>query len=321
MTGRIDVTAVIPTRNRRDALERTLASLAAQSVQPAEVIVVDASDGDETASLCRGRPSGLQSAMRHIPTQRRGAAAQRNEGVRHASGGVVAFMDDDILFEPECFARLLEALRSDERLGGVNAMIVNQSYHRPGKWTSMLLAVLDGKRADTFAGRCVGPAFNLLPEDRQELPAVVPVEWLNTTCTLYRREALPEPTFDPFFQGYSLGEDITLSLRVGRNWKLANARTARIYHDSQPGDHKRSWSVLSEMELVNRHYIMTEILGRTRASDYARLALFQAFQTAALLTSARGVAKLPAALYGKVRGVGTILAGRRRRPSGATGHV
>jgi len=55
---------------------------------------------------------------------------------------------------------------------------------------------------------------------------------------MYRREAIPSPPFPEHFSGYSMMEDLTLSLVVGRKWKLANARTARIYHDSQPGTHK-----------------------------------------------------------------------------------
>ena len=112
-------------------------------------------------------------------------------------------------------------------------MIVNQKYHPPGVISRAVFTLLNGHRALNFAGRVLGPAVNLLPEDRDDLPEVVPVEWLNTTCTLYRREVLPSPPFDAVFRGYSMMEDLTLSLRVGKGWRLANARTARIFHDSQ----------------------------------------------------------------------------------------
>src|SRR4030081_113783 len=118
---------------------------------------------------------------------------------------------------------------------------------------------MSGKREVSYPGSVLGPAVNLLPEDREDLPEVVPVEWLNTTCTLYRREALPDPPFHDHFNGYSLMEDLTLSLTVGRRWKLANARTARIYHDSQPGTHKSDPALLAEMQLINRHFVMTRI--------------------------------------------------------------
>jgi hypothetical protein len=150
-------------------------------------------------------------------------------------------------------------------------------------------------------------SMNLLPEDREGLPEIVPVEWLNLGCTVYRREALPSPVFEKGFTGYSMLEDLALSLTVARRWKLANARTARIFHDSQPGDYKSGVAQLARMELVNRHYVMRNIMDRRRVRDYENLLLHQLFNLASQLTSARGWRSLPAILQGKVLGVKDIL--------------
>ena len=295
------VTVVIPTRNRAAVLRRTLESLAAQSAQPAEVIVVDASDNTSTRTLCLDAPiPGLASVVTWQAAEVAGAASQRNQGVRGRSQPVIGFMDDDILFEPMCFARLWSALDSDRGLGGVNAMITNQRYQTPGRISRSMFRLMAGGAQTSYAGRVLGPAVNLLPEDRDDLPEVVPVEWLNTTCTLYRREALPDPPFPAQFRGYSLMEDLALSLTVGKRWGLANARTARIFHDSQPGAHKSDPAVLAEMQLVNRHYVMTKILGRNRSVDYLKLALFELFSIASSLRSRSGRATLGLALRGRV---------------------
>jgi len=297
--------AIIPTRNRTTVLRRTFESLAQQSAQPIEITIVDASDGTETEELCREPVPGLVARIRWLRAIERGAAVQRNEGVAFAAEGVVAFMDDDILFEPDCVFRLWTALQSDPRLGGVNATITNQQYSRPGSITGGVFRAIH-RREETYAGRVIGPAVNLLPEDRDDLPEVVPVEWLNTTCTMYRRASLPDPPFPDHFTGYSMCEDLTLSLTVAKlGWKLANARTARIFHDSQPGDHKRSTAELSAMELVNRHYVMTKVLQRTRPSDYARLGVWEAFQIAAAARG--GVGKVLSESWGKVRGMSELL--------------
>jgi hypothetical protein len=160
---------------------------------------------------------------------------------------------------------------------------------------------LDHRAESSFAGCVLGPAVNLLPEDREDLPEVVPVEWLNTTCTLYRREALPDPPFPEHFKGYSFMEDVTLSLTVGRRWKLANARTARIYHDSQTGSHKFDPELIAEMQVVNRHYVMTKVLGRSRISDYLKLLLFELFSLASILKLPAGRMVFGPTLRGKVR--------------------
>lgn len=282
----LPVSAVLPTRDRASVLLRTLKSLAAQGVLPAELIVVDGSTDDGAKAIVEQWAADFAPATKAIWLRATtlGAAAQRNQGVAAATQPFVWFFDDDILFEPECVARLWRAIEADGGLGGVNATIVNQRYRPPGAVSRAVFALMNGRNERSFAGRVLGPAVNLLPEDRDDLPEVVHTEWLNLGCTIYRREALPDPPFDAIFTGYSMMEDLTLSLRVAKRWRLANARTARIFHDSQPGAHKADIAALAEMELVNRHYVMTRVLGRRRRSDYARLVIWEAFQIAASRT-------------------------------------
>lgn len=304
----IPVAAVIATKDRAASLARTLDSLATQGVLPAEVIAVDGSAGDDSRAVLEnwGAKFASQVAVRWQRAERLGAAIQRNQGMAGVTQPFVWFMDDDILFEPDCVNRLWHAMAADPQLGGVNAMITNQQYHPPGRVSRSVFTLLHGRRERSFAGRVLGPAVNLLPEDRDDLPEVVPVEWLNTTCTLYRRAALPMPVFDSVFTGYSLMEDLTLSVRVGRAWRLANVRTARIFHDSQPGTHKADVSALATMELVNRHYVMTAILGRRRWLDYFRLFVWEAFQMAVGAARAESRRRLPAQCRGKWQAVQNI---------------
>ena len=243
---------------------------------------------------------GLAGRVSYCQAVFLGAASQRNEGVTQASQPFILFLDDDILPEPDCIKRLWTAMEGDARLGGVNATITNQQFHPPGRVTHLLYRLLDPRRlaAADYAGRVLGPGVNLLPADRDDLPEVVPVEWLNTTCTLYRREALPDPPFPARFTGYSLMEDLALSLIVGKTWKLANARTARIFHDSQPGTHKDDAAELARMELVNRHYVMSAVLGRRGWVASLRLAAWEFFQVAVAIRGGRGVAVLRGKLLG-----------------------
>ena len=78
-------------------------------------------------------------------------------------------------------------------------MIINQKYIPPGKLTKAMANFVGGKALKSLAGKCIGPAWNFLPEDNNDLPACVQVEWLNTTCTIYRKDALPSPVFPDNF--------------------------------------------------------------------------------------------------------------------------
>jgi GT2 family glycosyltransferase len=313
--GFLPISAVIPTGSRSRRLQKTLGSLAAQSVHPFEIIIVDASKSDRTKQVCTKGIAGLQARIGWLAAKVQGAAAQRNQGTALATQPFIMFFDDDVTFKPDCILRLWQAIHSDPQLGGVNALIVNQTYGRPGLISRTIFTLLHGRREKSFAGRVIGPAVNLLPEDRQDLPEIVPVDWLNTTCTIYRREALPNPPFPPQFTGYSLMEDLALSLQVGRNWKLANVRTARIFHDTQPADYKTDARGRSCMELANRHFVMTHIMGKASILNYLRLFLWELFSIASQVTTSAGRNSLIYILRGKADAVRQIVAGKGQERS------
>src|SRR5258708_39463015 len=91
------VSVVIPTRDRREALARALASVEAQSFRDFEVVVVDDASVDGTAAWLRERWPAVSVTEVSHPT---GAAAARNRGVRHAQGEILAFLDDDDVWCP-----------------------------------------------------------------------------------------------------------------------------------------------------------------------------------------------------------------------------
>lgn len=312
MVTLLPISAVVPTLNRSAVLSRMLNSLVQQSAQPAEMVIVDASQDRQTERLCSERISGLETKLVYRRAMEVGAAVQRNEAVSFASHDYILFLDDDILFEPDCVVRLWRALHNEEGIGGANVTINNQKYLPPGKLSRTLFRLLHGRSEKSYAGKCIGPAMNLLAEDRPDLPEAVPVEWLNTTCTLYRKQALPKPVFMNHFIGYSFMEDVALSLTVGKEWKLVNARTARIYHDSQRAEYKDNQSAMARMELINRHFIMTRILGRTNSIDYMKLALLEAFGITTSLTSAKALRALPSLLVGKASALRSIIQSHRK---------
>jgi glycosyltransferase involved in cell wall biosynthesis len=276
---------VIATCERPQVLWRMLDSVHIQNVWPAEILIVDASKDESTEVLVEKRRAGFEPVcrLRWLRAGTRGAAAQRNQGVAEASQPVIGFADDDVILESHCMERLWAALQSAPDIGGANAMIANQKYHAPGAATRFVYRLIGGGPGPDYAGRVFGPAVNLLPADREEMPAIVPVEWLNLGLTLYRKEVLPEPPFDLAFTGYSMMEDAALSLTVARERKLVNARTARIFHDTQTGSHKANLAEVARMSVVNRDFVARRILGRKGKCYWSSLAVWAVFQFTAQL--------------------------------------
>ena len=100
------VTVVIPTHNRPDLLETTLASVLAQRDVEFEVVVVD--DGSPPTRPVAGLDHPGVRVVRHPAS--RGVAAARNSGLAAATMGWVAFTDDDDLWAPDKLAAQLAAL-------------------------------------------------------------------------------------------------------------------------------------------------------------------------------------------------------------------
>jgi hypothetical protein len=94
-----------------------------------------------------------------------------------------------------------------------------------------------------------------------------------------------------------------------RGWSLACVRTSRIFHDSQPGDHKRSEIALTAMGMHNRWRIGREYSGLSRVRLAFNLALVQLYKLIAGLTSLPGLKKLPAQLAGNILGWWRVLRG------------
>ena len=306
----IPAAAIIPTMNRAPVLTRTLESLFQQDTLPESIIIVDASPGDETKNALEALrvPPGV--SITYARATIKGAAHQRSQALSLTNLPYVVFMDDDVILEPECVRRVYLGFSPIDsgvtNVGGVNAMITNQRYTKPGFVTKTMYRLMDRNRA-TWAGLVIGPAWNLLPEDDPQLPAYVKCEWLNLGCTMYRRDVLPIPLFPETFSGYSLFEDLTLSLKIGKTSTLLNARTAQLFHDSQPGDYKRDVSKIAEMEFYNRYFVMTKVLGRTGFVNYWKFFVFQWFGIVSGFISSRSLTLLFANIRGKIRALKMII--------------
>jgi glycosyltransferase involved in cell wall biosynthesis len=107
----IDCSVVVPTRDRRDRLERLLMALDRQTLAAEcfEVVVVDDGSEDGTAEILAEWHRQAPERHRVRTTTGRGPAVARNTGILEARGRIVAFTDDDCEPEPGWLAALVQA--------------------------------------------------------------------------------------------------------------------------------------------------------------------------------------------------------------------
>jgi glycosyltransferase involved in cell wall biosynthesis len=118
-----EVTVVIPTRNRRTVLIRTLASVLAQEEVDLEVVVVDDGSSDDTSATVAALDDRRVTLVRRETCS--GVAAARNAGIAAARGRWVAFLDDDDLWAPrKLVVQLAEASGSDASFSYTAAVFV-----------------------------------------------------------------------------------------------------------------------------------------------------------------------------------------------------
>jgi glycosyltransferase involved in cell wall biosynthesis len=127
------VSVVVPTRNRADYLQVTLASLAEQSGDlPYEVVVVDDGSSDDSAAVAERMGAEV---VRHESA--RGPNAARNAGIDRSSAPLIALIDDDVRVPASWVAALAAgAERHDwaEAIGGpIRASLEGPAPHACGR--------------------------------------------------------------------------------------------------------------------------------------------------------------------------------------------
>ena len=307
----VPVSAILPTRNRAPLLARFLESLASQTVLPAEIVICDATNDDTThqvVSQARSQWNDPRVRWIYEKANRTGLAPQRNQAVATATQEFVWFLDDDVILEPGCLAALHGVASSENRIGGVTATITNQHYSPPGRFVRALMRWFeDGLERSTYASACIGPGYTFFPDASPDLPPTLPAGWMIGCCSIYRKAALPVPAVPDHFEGGALGEDLAASLFVAKSWTLLHATGARCFHDSQGGDHKRSLIRIATQGLVNRYWIMTQVMEKTSVRDHFDFALMHGFSVLSLLSRPREWRHVLPVLAGYAQGVWKLL--------------
>jgi len=106
--------------NGAEHLRVCLPSLASQSFESLEIIVVDNRSSDDSAEVAR------RLRVRWLPLEKNlGLAPALNRGAKIARGDLLLFVNNDMRFDPGFVAALVEPLESDEEVFATDGMQFN----------------------------------------------------------------------------------------------------------------------------------------------------------------------------------------------------
>jgi len=94
-----DISVVICTRDRPEALRSCLRSVAGSTRRPCEVVVVDQSSDGHTAEVIEKFSAASPFPLRYLHLDTVGHTKARNAGIRASRGQIIAFTDDDCVVD------------------------------------------------------------------------------------------------------------------------------------------------------------------------------------------------------------------------------
>lgn len=107
------ISVIIPTYNRVHYLQEAIESVLRQTYKDFEIIIVDDASTDNTKEIVLS----YGDRVRYVCQDNKERAAARNNGIIHAKGGYIAFLDSDDIWLPNHLQVCLHTLNSSQDAG------------------------------------------------------------------------------------------------------------------------------------------------------------------------------------------------------------
>jgi GT2 family glycosyltransferase len=274
MNAPLAYSIVIATYERADALRDALASIATQRRLPERIVIVDSSKGDESRAVAEASALPVTYERAVVAS----AAKQRNQGSAGITTPLIAFMDDDVVLAPDVFEKLCLVFEANAEVGGVSARMNGESHRAPRGALWWYYRIQAGFSDETYGARLFGPAINCFPCYERATSELIPADWLNLGCVMFRTEPFLREMF-PSFEGYSHMEDVHLSARIGRTHRLLFHTTANYDHFPSDSPAKSDRRRLGQMRMRNQQRVAREVLGMDGWSLQWRMLLHRFFSS------------------------------------------
>ncbi|HEY1252016.1 MAG TPA: glycosyltransferase [Thermoanaerobaculia bacterium] len=253
------LTVAVCTLSRPEPMRRSLASIAAQTRPPDQIVIVDASADDATERVVREAAEGGSLAMPiayvRVAKSRAGLTRQRNVALALADRRLIAFFDDDVTLREECLAALRAAHDAGApRPVGVGALVEGRAANGPTAiWrVRRLLRMVPHLEPGRYCRSGMSTPWSFV----RQSSGTIPGDWLPGYAMMWDTALARELRFDEGFAGYAQSEDLEFSLRAGRRGPILLACAARVVDAhapaGRPNDFKMGYMAIYNRFLVHR---------------------------------------------------------------------
>ena len=211
---KLNISIIIPTRNRYHKLIKTINYLSKNSFFFREIIIVDSSDkkGGNIKKLI----NEYKNLKIKIIYSKPSISLQRNIGLNKVkkNSNYIMFLDDDVQFEKKSFTIMRDFLNSNKKYSGIGFNLIikntNQIFEKFKRAKIFqLLGVYDYSEGRVTVSGWHTKAINLKKD--------TVVEWLPTQAVIYKYNIIRKKRFNLNYGVYSYLEDLDFSYSIKNN--------------------------------------------------------------------------------------------------------
>ena len=149
---RANVTVAVATKDRPEALARSIEAILSGETLPGQLIIVDQSRDDRTCRMVADAEWDQIVPVTYIQHSAEGLAVSRNTAVAHASRPIVVFTDDDCVADGRWLSSIVRKFESDDRPDVVTGRILPLGPDTPGFYA---VSLRTSEIPMTYSGRSI----------------------------------------------------------------------------------------------------------------------------------------------------------------------
>lgn len=187
------VSIIVPVYNVEQYLERMIVSILVQTYPHFELILVDDGSTDSSLGICK---KITDTRIRVIEQKNAGVSVARNNGMNHAKGDYIIFVDSDDSVEPDMLEKLMNIPLED------NELIIYGYYIHDLEKNDEITKNVGNSQARELTPKTI--ATNFWTYYSQGL--------INSPCNKLYRTAIIRENDILFPEGVKMGEDLLFNL-------------------------------------------------------------------------------------------------------------